>query len=370
MIEIDGNYLEGGGQILRTALAFSALTLKPFSISNIRKGRPRPGLQPQHLACVKSLEEFCGASSEGAEIGSMSLKFFPGKVRSRTLSFDIGTAGSLTLLLQALLLPAIFAPWKVRLKLSGGTDVTNSPPVDYFSSVFLPHISSFANINFSLLRRGYFPRGGGNVEVEFRPKFSLSDFDTFADLGNAVRQAGVSIGISSRGSLLKISGVSHASLDLKHASVAERQASAAKSSLSNQLAMLGLSCPVSILSEYSDSSSTGSGMLLSAHFSEQGKDEASQLNPVILGGDCLGERGKRSEIVGQEAAAALVREISSGGCADKFLADQMVPFLAISRGNLLASEITNHCRTNIFVVERFIGKRFKIDESLKLISFE
>ncbi|MEK6838027.1 MAG: RNA 3'-terminal phosphate cyclase, partial [Nanoarchaeota archaeon] len=123
MIKLDGSYGEGGGSLLRMALAFSSLTLQPFEITSIRKGRPNPGLQPQHLACIKALEAFCNASSEGAAIGSTSVRFFPGKPQSRTLSVDIGTAGSVTLLLQALLLPALFAPGKVRLKLTGGTNV-------------------------------------------------------------------------------------------------------------------------------------------------------------------------------------------------------------------------------------------------------
>ncbi len=365
MIRIDGSYLEGGGQILRTALAFSSLTLQPFEIVNIRKGRPNPGLQPQHLACIRALEDFCNASSEGAAIGSTAIAFYPGKLQSRTLSVDIGTAGSVTLLLQALLLPAMFAPGKVRLRLTGGTNVSHSQPVEYFSSVFLPHLSGFVQTNFSILQRGYFPKGNGKVELEVRPYFHFDDYGTFADLAAAVRQQHKGINLAERGRLLKVTGVSHASYDLKQGEVAERQASSARQGLLKS----GIDCPIGISSEYSNSLSTGSGIGVFAHFAAAGKDEPGPANPVILGSDCLGERGKRAEAVGQEAAAALLKEIQSGACADRFLADQLIPLMAIcGSSKILASEITGHCLTNIFVVEQFIGKRFAVDREKRTVS--
>lgn len=369
MIKLDGSYLEGGGQVLRTALAFSSLLLQPFEIVNIRKGRPNPGLQPQHLACIKALEEFCNASSEGAVLNSTTVRFFPGKPQSRTLSVDIGTAGSVTLLLQALLIPALFAPGKVGLKLTGGTNVSYSQPVEYFSRVFLPHLGGFGKFDFSLMQRGYFPKGSGRVEIEVKPLFSIADYDTFADFHRSLQQQNIGINLAERGKLLKVSGVSHASADLGPAEVAERQASAAKISVSQQLQKQGISCPVIIQPEYSNALSTGSGVSLFAHFAAVGKDEPDMAHPIILGSDSLGERGKRAEAVGQEAAASLVKEISSGACVDRYLADQLVPFMAIvGNSKILTSEITNHCLTNIFVVEQFLGKVFEIDSGKKVIS--
>ncbi len=369
MIKIDGSYGEGGGAILRTALAFSSLTLQPFEIVNIRKGRPNPGLQPQHLACIRALEELCNASSEGAVIGSTAVKFFPGKPQSRTLSVDIGTAGSVTLLLQALLLPALFAPGKVRLKLTGGTDVSHSQPADYFRSVFLPQLARFGSCSFSLLQRGYFPKGNGKVELEVKPSFHISDYDTFADFHKSLQQQqNIGISMSERGKLLKIYGVSHASADLKAAEVAERQAHSAKISLSQQLQKQNLSCPVTIQAEYSNSLSTGSGISLFAYFTAAGKEESDAIHPVILGADYLGERGKRAEEVGHEAAAGLIKEIISGACVDHYLADQLIPFMAIAGSSkILTSEITNHCLTNIFVVEQFLRKCFEVDREKRTV---
>ena len=368
MIKLDGSYLEGGGQILRTALAFSAITLQPVEITEIRKGRPNPGIQPQHLACIRALEEMCNASSEGAQIGSSSVKFFPGKIQSRTYSLDIGTAGSVTLLLQALLLPSLFAPGKVRLKLAGGTNVSHSPPSDYFGSVLLPHLGSFGKLGFSLLQRGYFPKGSGKVELEIKPFFHLEGHGTFNDLCKSISPQPPRLALSERGKLVKISGVSHASGDLRHAEVAERQAKAARLGIVQALQRLEIDCPISIQSEYSNSLSTGSGISLFAHFAEAGKDEPSAISPIILGADALGERAKSSEAVGMEAANALVAEIASGACVDRHLADQLIPFMAISGGVICTSELTNHCLTNIFIVEKFIGKRFDVDESRKLVS--
>lgn len=354
---------------MRTALAFSSLLLQPFEIINIRKGRPNPGLQPQHLACIKALEEFCNASSEGAELNSTTVRFFPGKPQSKTLSVDIGTAGSVTLLLQALLLPALFAPGKVRLKLTGGTNVSHSQPAEYFSSVFLPQLVSFGKIGFSLLQRGYFPKGSGKVELEIKPFFSIADYDTFADFHKSLQQQqNIGINMGERGKLLKITGVSHASADLRAAEVAERQAMAAKISVLQQLQQIGLACPVIVQTEYSNSLSTGSGISLFAHFAAVGKDEPDQTHPVILGSDSLGERSKKAEVVGQEAAAGLIKEISSGACLDHYMADQLIPFMAIAgNSKILTSEVTNHCLTNIFVVEQFFGKRFEVDKEKKTV---
>ena len=285
------------------------------------------------------------------------------------MSFDIGTAGSLTLLLQAILPAALFAPGKVHLRLTGGTNVSHSPPVEYFSSAFLPHLSSFGKIGFSFVQRGYFPKGSGKVELEIRPVFSLSDYGTFADLQKVLSQKLLGISLSERGKLLKISGVSHASLDLKQSEVAERQAHSAKASILHQLQKQGISCPVIIQSEYSNSLSTGSGVSLFAHFAAVGKEEPDQSHPVTLGADSLGERGKRAEAVGQEAATALIKEVSSGACVDRHLADQLIPFMALAgNSRILASEITSHCLTNIFVVEKFLGRRFEVDITKKAIS--
>ncbi|MBN2454104.1 RNA 3'-terminal phosphate cyclase [Candidatus Woesearchaeota archaeon] len=360
MISIDGGYLEGGGQIVRTALALSSLTQQPFEAENIRKGRPNPGLKAQHLSCIRAFEELAGAKSQYATLASDKLQFFPAPVKGRTMSIDIGTAGSVTLLLQSLLMPAIFADSKVRLKITGGTDVPWSPPADYFANVLLPHLSNFCEkIEFKLLRRGYYPKGGGKAELIVKPKYRLSDFGSFNEFRAYLNEAAPKISLSSQNALAYVKGVSHASADLQKFEVAERQARSAKSLLELP--------NVSIRSEYSESFSPGSGIVLWAVFSDN--DEVSAENPVILGADALGEKGKRAEKVGAEAANRLLKQIGSKAPVDSYLADQLLPFMALTgKGSIAASEITDHARTNIYLIEKFLGKCFRFDEARRIIS--
>jgi RNA 3'-terminal phosphate cyclase (GTP) len=347
MIELDGSYLEGGGQIVRTALALSTIAQKAFEVKDIRKGRSKAGLKNQHLFCIKALEELCNSKTEGVELGSEHLKYWPGKIKGRTLSVDIGTAGSITLLLQSLLIPSIFA--KVRLKIIGGTDVSWSPSFDYFNNVFLPQIRRYADIEASLLKRGYYPKGGGKVDIKIKPKFSLENL-----------KEAPKVELMEQHSLVHVKGVSHASLDLQKANVAERQAKAAK------LIVNKLNCPVQIRTEYCDTLSTGSGITLWVIFSKD-PEEIDIMNPIRLGADSLGERGKRAEEVGREAADKLLKEIESKAAVDRHLGDNLIPFIGLIGGKIKVSEITNHTLTNIYVCEQFLGKVFKVDRENRVI---
>lgn len=350
MISLDGSYLEGGGQIVRTALALSTILQKPFEVKDIRKGRPKPGLKNQHLFCIKALEQLCNAKTEGAELGSTFLKYEPNKTKPQTLSIDIGTAGSITLLLQSLLIPSIFTDSKVRLKITGGTDVIWSPQFDYFNNVIMPQLQKYADIETSLLKRGYYPKGGGKVDIKIKPKFNLDN----------IKEA-PKISLIEQHNLIQIKGISHASSDLQKANVSERQAKAAK------LILNKLNCPIQIRTEYSETLSTGSGITLWAIFSKY-PDEIDINNPIRLGSDCLGKRGKRAEEVGKDAADKLLREIGSKAPVDKHLADNLMPFISITGSKIKTSEITNHTLTNIYVCEQFLGKAFEVDKENRIIS--
>jgi RNA 3'-phosphate cyclase len=251
--------------------------------------------------------------------------------------------------LQSILLPGILAGGKVRFKIKGGTSGKWAMPYDFLNEVFVPQLRRYADIDLKLVRRGYYPKGGGEIDLKIRGKYT---FDSKADAPR--------IDLVEQGNLVQIKGVSHAASDLEKAQVAERQARAAKQVMSK------LNVPVQISAQYSETFCPGSGITLWAIFSLR-EDEVDVENPIRLGADALGERGKRAEIVGEEAAKKLLGEINSGAVVDSHLADNLMPFIAVFGGQIKTSSITNHAKTNVYTVERFLGKCLEIDEENKII---
>lgn len=357
MITLDGSYLEGGGQILRTALALSMITQKPFKIENIRKNRPEPGLKAQHLECIRSFIELTEgkASAVGAEKGSESIEFHPAKITRTSLNIDIGTAGSITLLLQSMLPAIVFGERNITLEIKGGTDTKWSPTFDYFREVILPHLLRFAKIEAKLLKRGFYPKGGGIVNIKIKPH-KLADYPE--------------IDITTQEEILLIDGKSFASKDLMGAEVAERQARSAEKEIKD---MMDNFSHIRIEPEYNDTLSTGSGITLWAILSSGKTREALEIFekvqiPVKIGADSLGERGRKAEEIGKEAADRLIKEIKSSAPVDVHLADNLIPFLGMTGGNLKVSEISNHTLTNIYTTEIFLGKKFIVNKEEKTIS--
>ncbi len=342
MIDIDGAMGEGGGQVLRSCLSLSLITGQTFKISNIRMGRKKPGLRAQHLASVKIAAEVSRANVEGAELNSTSLSFSPKSIKPGNYRCDIGTAGSITLLMQSLLLPSVFSGKKISFHITGGTDVKWSQPYDYFKFVFLAQMKRYADVEVNLFKRGYYPKGGGDVKISVNGKFTVQD-----ELPSV-------LSIEQK-KLLQIKGVSHASIDLENARVAERQAESAR------LALDELGVPFNVKNEYSNSFSPGSGITLWAVF---GDEEIDFENPIVLGADSLGERGKKSEVVGKEAGDALIDVVDSGAGVDMHLADQLIPFMALAGGVIKVSDVSNHVKSNIYVAEKFLNAKFSIKDNV------
>lgn len=336
MVEIDGSYGEGGGQILRSALSISALLGVPVRIYNIRAGRRNPGLQAQHLAGVRALAKICSADLEGDRLGSTEIIFRPGKVSvSGTMEIDVaeerGSAGSISLVLQALLLPLSLAGSGSRLIIRGGTHVSWSPPVDYISRVLFRMLNRIGiKASLRTKRWGWYPIGGGEVEVEIGRARGLSP-----------------LSILKRGSLKGIKGLSIYSNLPRH--VGERQREKALKILASE----GLERKVEGI-ELLDAPSPGKGSCL---FLE------AEFDNSIAGFSALGERGKPAEKVAEEAVFSLLEFLRSDGSVDEHLADQLVPFLAFSEGRSAykAQRISRHLLTNIWVVERFLD--IKVDVS-------
>src|SRR5690242_20482867 len=170
MIEIDGSIGEGGGQVLRTSLALAAVLGREVRIFNIRAGRPQPGLKAQHLTSAIAITQISGATSKGLQIGSTEFVFSPGRIKSGSFRFNVGTAGSITLVLQTLMPLLPFAPGPLEVEITGGTDVRWSPPIDYLRLVTLQLLERM-NVHASVLvsRRGHFPKGGGIVRLSSTP---------------------------------------------------------------------------------------------------------------------------------------------------------------------------------------------------------
>ncbi len=343
MITLDGSYREGGGQIVRTALGLSTLLQKPFSVDKIRIGRPQPGLKNQHLHCILALQQLCNAQLNGATLGSTQLEYAPQAIRAKYLTIDIGTAGSIPLLMQSLWLPLVFGKQKTTLTIIGGTDTEWAMPADYLREVFVPQLRKYAYIDVKLEKRGYYPKGGGKMTFVIKPKFS------FDSIKNASP-----VELIEQGKLVQIKGISHASTDLEKAQVAERQAHAAEAVLNK------VGYPVQISMEYQQTLSTGSGITVWAIFANN-HGEVDPHNPVRLGADCLGEKGLPAEAVGTRAAERLMAEIRSGVACDAHLADNLLPFMALTGGGLRTSQVSEHALTNIYTIEKFLPARFSVE---------
>jgi len=342
MIELDGNYLEGGGSIVRVALALSTYTQKPFKVSNIRANRSEPGLKAQHLTAIKALKEISNAKYGPIALGDTELEFYPGKIKKGNYLIEIGTAGSISLLSQALILPCLFAPGKITLRITGGTCGRGQAPIDYLQNVFLPQLKKLVNkIELKIIKRGYYPQGGGEIILEIHPKKEVTI---------------PRINLTEMGELEQIKGVVNYSLELAPNQVAERTAQTIRSELKK------LNCPLDIQTEYSPSLSLGGEAVLWAKFSQNGKVDYN--NPLILGADCLAEKGKKAEEVGAEASQKLIKIINQKEGIDPYLADQILMFMAILPGSKIrCTEITPHCLTNIYVIEKFLNVKFIISNN-------
>ena len=328
MVNLDGSRGEGGGQMLRTALVWSLVTGRPFRMDNIRARRPNPGLKPQHVQVLQSLRFLGPVRFEGAVPGSPSVTFHPAPLRGSSFRVDIGTAGSVTLLLQTLLPALLVAEGPGRVEIIGGTDVPWSPPADFLKRVVLELVAARSRrLSFEIRRRGFYPKGGGEVVVEAEGPLAPLPFS-----------------LTERGALREIRIISFASEELASRRVSERQAEAA----AQVLAGLGGRTETEVL--YGATRSSGSVLVAVAGFEGEAR----------LGAGALGERGKPAEEVGRQAARALAQEIASEAAVDEHATDQLVPWLAFCGGSLRASRLTEHTRTNMWVTEQFTGPLFEI----------
>jgi RNA 3'-terminal phosphate cyclase (ATP) len=338
MIEIDGSLGEGGGQVLRTAIALSALLGKEVHVKNIRGKRPNPGLRAQHMTAIMAVAALSDAETRGLQIGSTDLYFIPRKKMSGSFKFDVGTAGSISLVLQALMPASAFSSGETKFEITGGTDVKWSPTIDYVRHVVLPNLSRLGYLaELKLIQRGHYPKGGGRVSMIVRPCKGL-----------------MPLRLMERPGVEKVRGISHCVRLPAH--VAQRQAAAAQDVL-RRIGHLDISVTLETYPAATDPHvAPGSGIAL---FTDNQPG-------TVLGADSVGERGKPAEEVGRQAAIYLTEEIRSGTPVDRHMSDILIPYLAVADGSseFRTSVITMHVITNARISELVSGAKVTVGGEL------
>ena len=334
MIEIDGSYGEGGGQILRTCLTLSVITGQSVRIVNIRAGRKKPGLRPQHLKSVEASAKISSALVDGARIGAMEISFWPNETKAGKYHFDIGTAGATSLVLQTIFLPLSMAGTagrKSTLTITGGTHVPWSPCFHYLDWHWLFYLRKMGfDADLTLEQAGFYPQGGGRIRATLQPVDRIQPLK-----------------LTKRGRLLQIRGIS---------AVANLPDEIAKRQRLKVVSSLGAKYPLNdIRNVQLRSRFKGTVMLLLAEF------EHSQCCYFSLGA-----AGKRAEVVADEAVDALEESMSTDGAIDPFLADQLLLPLAFASGpsSLRTSKVSQHLLTNAEIIRRFLPVEININAQL------
>ncbi|HEX9983397.1 MAG TPA: RNA 3'-terminal phosphate cyclase, partial [Thermoanaerobaculia bacterium] len=323
MIVIDGSQGEGGGQILRSSLALSLVTGKPFRIERIRARRQKPGLLRQHLTAVMAAARVGAAAIEGAELGSQQLTFVPGGLHGGVYSFQIGTAGSTTLVLQTILVPLFFAETASTIEIEGGTHNSNSPPFDFLTRSYLPLLRRMgARAEVELVRPGFYPAGGGKILVTVEP----------SRLGR--------LELLERGAL--IATRARACVANLPYDIAQRE-----------VAVVGDKLGWTELQARTLTDSVGPGNVLTL------EAEYEHVTEVVTG---FGERGVRAEEVASRASEEMLRYLSAEGAAGEHLADQLLLPMALGGGGeFTAVTVSSHTTTNAEVIGRFLDVRVGIE---------
>jgi len=327
LIHLDGSQGEGGGQILRTSLALSVCLQKPFKIEKIRANRRRPGLMRQHLTAVKAAARISNAHVEGDELNSQQLLFSPSEVQAGEYHFAIGTAGSATLVLQTILLPLLFAKGTSKITIEGGTHNPLAPPFDFLQYAYLPLLEKMgAKINATLVRPGFFPAGGGCIEVVVEPVNKLQPI-SLVERGNIIE----------RKAQVLIAGLPF--------HIVERELKVLKQKLN---------WPENCYEIRDLNSSYGPGNVITVIVKSENVCE------VFTG---FGEKGTKAEAVADKVVKDVRRYITNGVPVEEHLSDQvLLPMALAGEGEYVTTTPSRHTLTNIDVIKHFLEMTIDIKE--------
>jgi RNA 3'-terminal phosphate cyclase (ATP) len=319
MISIDGSFGEGGGQIIRTSLALSLITGKAFRVYRVRARREKPGLQKQHLTAVTSAAEIGRARVEGAGVGSSEFTFTPGEVAPGSYRFNIGTAGSTTLVLQTILPPLMVADGPSQVVLEGGTHNPHAPPFEFIRRAFLPLVNRTGpTVSIELERYGFYPPGGGRLRVEIEPARERRRLD--------LDERGLILAQRARALVVKLPE----SIALRELAVVSQQ----------------LGWPQDMLEVESSTNALSPGTVLTIEI------EGEKVTEVFTG---VGQRGVPAERIAAEAVEEARRYLDAGVPVGEHLADQLLIPLALSGGgSFTTGPLSLHTTTNIEVVRKFL----------------
>jgi RNA 3'-terminal phosphate cyclase (ATP) len=333
MLTIDGSQGEGGGQIIRTSLALSLITGKPFRIYNVRARREKPGLQRQHLTAVLAAAAIGGAQVEGASLGSSAFTFTPGTVKPGDYSFPIGTAGSTSLVLQTILPPLMIADAPSTLAFEGGTHNIHAPPYEFIARAFLPLINRMGvRVSAELERYGFYPPGGGRINVRIEPvaRGALAPLELLTRREIRARRA--------RALVVKLPPT-----------VGERELTVVREQLGwNEEEGDELRVETS-----TNAHSPGNVLTLEI--------ESEHLTEVFTG---IGERGVRAETIAERASDEAAAYLETGAPVGEHLADQLlIPLALAGGGSYTTGQPTLHTTTNIEVIRMFLDVEIKAGQA-------
>ncbi|UCH47886.1 MAG: RNA 3'-phosphate cyclase [Betaproteobacteria bacterium] len=337
-LQIDGAHGEGGGQLVRTAVALAALTGKSIRIENIRARRDKPGLAAQHLTAVRAVATLCDADVSGLELRSQQIEFRPQALRGGEFCFDVGTAGSITLVLQAVLPALIAGREPAHVVVTGGTDVRWSPPVDYLREVMLPLIERMGpEVRLEVTRRGYYPRGGGEVAVSISPELlqplQMADSGALQSLHARVHVSNLPLHIAER---------MRDSMTARLESVVEQAVEVEMLSFDREAAV-------------------GPGGAVVAW---------ARTEHTVLGAGRVAERGIRAETLGDAVGRGLATDLAAGVTLDLHASDQLLVYFALARGPSVFTthRLSSHAQTAMWLIEQFLPVQFEVRDTDELVT--